>query len=359
MAKKRSNEVAEALSGRDTKREATMLRALPPECRELVNHAVLDTGAPFEPAALAMLKKLRVDDPAAWQRMRALLGEKAKVSMTALDAATAPAGDAGGDGKQGRPVEWHDPEPWPEPVDGAALLSNIASFIQRYVSIAPALADTVALWIAMTGTHDRLEISPFLHVTSATKRCGKTLLVNDVIGALVRRPHEIGGKVSSAYLFRLIELYSPTLLLDEIDTYLRDDPELRGDLNSSQRKSGARAGRLVPLRDGSHEPRQFSTWCPKVFSGIGGMPETVLDRSIVVQLARRPPGVSLEGWRDRDRSAVEGMRSKLARWCEDEAASIVTRLSEVSFPSGLHDRGRLLGSAARHRGHGRLRLVGP
>ena len=187
------------------------------------------------------------------------------------------AGDANGDSKQGRSVEWHDPEPWPEAVDGAALLSGIASFIQRYVSIAPTLADTVALWIAMTWVHDRLEISPFLNVTSATKRCGKTLLVNDVIGALVRRAHEIGSKVSSACHFRLIELYEPTLLLDEIDTYLRDDPELRGDLNSSQRKSGARAGRLVPLRDGSHEPRPFSTWCPKVFSGIGGMPDTVLE----------------------------------------------------------------------------------
>ena len=40
------------------------------------------------------------------------------------------AGAHNGDGKQGRPVEWNDPEPWPEAVDGAALLSGIASFIQ-------------------------------------------------------------------------------------------------------------------------------------------------------------------------------------------------------------------------------------
>ena len=340
MAKKRSNEVAETLSGRDTKREATMLRALPAKCRELVDKAGLDAGAPFEPSAVAMLKKLRGDDLAAWQRMRALLGEKAKVSVTALDAATAPAGDANGDGKQGRPVEFEDPEPWTEAVDGAALLSDIASFIQRHVSIAPALADTVALWIAVTWIHDRLEISPFLNVTSATKRCGKTLLVNDVIGALVRRPEKIGSQISSAYLFRLIELHEPTLLLDEIDTYLRDEPELRGDLNSSQRRSGAHAGRLVPVGDGAFEPRRFSTWCPKVFSGIGGMPDTVLDRSIVVEIARRPPGVSLTGWRDRDRAAIKSLRRQLARWREDEAANIVAGLSGVTFPPALHDRGR-------------------
>ena len=336
MAKKRNNEVAETLSGRDTKREAKMLRALPPECRELVNNAVLDSGAPFEPSAVAMLKKLRGDDLAAWQRTRALLGEKAKVSVTALDAATAPANDANGDGKQGRPVEWHDPEPWAERVDGAALLSGIASFIQRYVSIAPALADTVALWIVVTWIHDRLEISPFLNVTSATKRCGKSLLL-EVLGELVHHPLPVGGRVTSSALFRTIEMHAPAMLLDEADTFFGDDDELRGVVNGSQRRNSAYVMRCV---GDDHEPRRFVTWCPKAIAGIGGLPDTVLDRSIVVKLARRPAGVSLAHWRDRDRTAIESLRRQLARWCEDEAANVVTGLSGVSFPPGLHDRGR-------------------
>ena len=319
-------------------REAAAIKALKraslPE--DLLERTEADPGAPFEEAD--KLTKMRTEAPADWARVKAVL-KAAGVTISDLERAMG-ANDAGGDGKQGRPVEWNDPEPWQDAVDGAALLSDIACFIARFVSIAPALADTVALWIVMTWIHDRLEISPFLHVTSATKRCGKTLLVNDVIGALVRRAHVMGGKVSSAYLFRLIELYEPTLLLDEIDTYLRDDPELRGDLNSSQRKSGACAGRLVPLRDGAHEPRQFSTWCPKVFSGIGGMPDTVLDRSIIVKIARCPPGVSLAGWRDRDRPAIEGLRRQIARWADDNAANIAAGLSAVSFPPGLHDRGR-------------------
>ena len=301
-----------------------------------IERAEADPGVPIDYAAA--FAKMRRESPADWARVKPLL-KKMGVEIGLLERVMG-ANDTNGDGKQGRPVEFEDPEPWPEAVDGAALLSDIASFIQRYVSIDPARADTVALWIAVTWIHDRLEISPFLNVTSATPRCGKTILVNEVISALVRRPHEIGSKVSSAYLFRLIEMYEPTLLLDEIDTYLRDDPELRGDLNSSQRKSGAHAGRLVPLRDGSHEPRHFSTWCPKVFSGIGGMPNTVLDRSIVITLKRRPPDVSLEGWRDRDKGSVETMRRQLARWCEDEAPRIVAALSAVSFPPGLHDRGR-------------------
>ena len=298
----------------------------------LIERIKADPGAPFEHAA--KLATMRREAPADWARVKAAL-KASGVTLADLERAMG-AGDANGDGRQGRPVEWHDPEPWPERVDGAALLSGIASFIQRYVSIAPALADTVALWIVVTWIHDRIEISPFLFVTSATKRCGKSLLL-EVLGELVHHPLPVGGRVTSSALFRTIEMHAPTMLLDEADTFFGDDDELRGVVNGSQRRNSAYVMRCV---GDDHEPRRFVTWCPKAIAGIGGLPDTVLDRSIVVKLARRPAGVSLSHWRDRDRTAIEELRRKLARWCEDEAANIVTGLSGVSFPPGLHDRGR-------------------
>ena len=248
---------------------------------------------------------------------------------------TAAAGESG-NGKQGRPVEWDDPEPWPEPVDGAAVLTDIADFIRRHVSLPGELADTVTLWVPVTWIHARLEISPFLNLTSATKRCGKSLLL-EVLGEFVYRQLSVGGKVTSAALFRVIEAHAPTLLLDEADTYFRDDPELRGVVNGSQRRSSAYILRSV---GDDHEPRQFVTWCPKAIAGIGALPDTVLDRSIVLRLERRPPNVSLASWRDRDKGAVETLRRKLARWIADNEAGIVAGLSAVEFPFGLHDRAR-------------------
>ena len=252
-----------------------------------------------------------------------------------FDRLTAPAGESG-DGKQGRPVKWDEPEPWPEPVNGAELLTEIAHFITRYVSIPAELADTATLWVPVTWLHDSLEISPFLNLTSATKRCGKSLLL-EALGEFVYRPLPVGGRVTSASLFRLIESHAPTLLLDEVDTYFRDDDELRGVVNGSQRRSSAYVLRCV---GDEHEPRQFVTWCPKAIAGIGGLPDTVLDRSIVVRLERRPPNVSLASWRDRDKATVADMRRKLARWIVDNKANIVAGLSLVKFPDGLHDRAR-------------------
>lgn len=297
---------------------------------DLIERTKTLPGSPFEHATA--LAKLPDADRA---NLRKAFKEFAGFPVGDFDRLTA-AGDTSGDGRQGRPVEWNDPEPWPESVDGAALLGEIAGFMRRYVALPAEIADTVTLWTAVTRIHDQLEISPFLNVTSATKRCGKSLLL-EVLGEFVYQPLPAGGRVTAAALFRAIESYAPTLLLDEADTFFSEDAELRGVVNGSQRRKAAYLLRCV---GDDHEPRQFVTWCPKAIAGIGGLPDTVLDRSIVVRLERRSPNVSLEHWRDRDKAGIETMRRKLTRWTDDNATNIVKGLSEVEFPSGLHDRAR-------------------
>ena len=127
-----------------------------------------------------------------------------------------------GDHLQGRPIEWNDPVPWPEPVDGAALLTDIAGLIRRYVDMPDEKADSVALWIVHTFLHSRLDVSTILHVKSATKRCGKTLLM-EIVGALAWRSEPVSGRITPAGVFRFIELHEPTLFLDEADTYMGND----------------------------------------------------------------------------------------------------------------------------------------
>ncbi|MCY4220982.1 MAG: DUF3631 domain-containing protein [Thiotrichales bacterium] len=308
--------------------EALKRNGLP---EDLIERTKTLPGSPFEhPAALARLPD------ADRANLRKAFKDFAGLPVADFDKLTRASSGESSDRGQGRPIEWDDPEPWPEPVDGAALLDEISSFVTRYVSLPAELTDTVALWIAMTHIHHRLEISPFLNLTSATKRCGKSLLL-EVLGEFVLRPLPVGGRITLAPMFRTIEMYEPTLLLDETDTYLRDNDELRGVVNGSQRRCTAHVLRCI---GDDHEPRQFGTWCAKAMAGIGELPDTVLDRSIVLWLERRPPNLSLASWRARDRGAVETMRRKLVRWIADNGTSIVAGLSAVVFPSGLHDRAR-------------------
>jgi len=51
---------------------------------------------------------------------------------------------------QGRPVVINDVEPWPEPVDGAALLDEFIRALQQYVVVSQRQADAAALWAQHT-----------------------------------------------------------------------------------------------------------------------------------------------------------------------------------------------------------------
>ena len=244
---------------------------------------------------------------------------------------------AQGSAQPGRAHDWPEVEPWVAAVPGAVLLTEITTLIRTYVAVPLPIADAIALWVVMTWLHDRLEISTFLNITSATKRCGKSLLL-DVISDLVCRSMPTSN-VTSAALFRIIEQSAPTLLLDEVDqTFAQKDiADLRAVINGSQRRELAYVLRCV---GDDNEPRRFGTWCPKVLAGIGDLPDTVRDRALIIRLERRPADVAISRWRDRDRVQIARLQQQIVRWTSDHGAAILAARNEVAFPAVLHDRAR-------------------
>jgi putative DNA primase/helicase len=82
------------------------------------------------------------------------------------------------DNKQGGAIDLPEPEPWPEPVNGALLLSNIADAIRDYVVMSDAARDTTALWSLHSYLLDQSLVTPRLAISSPEKRCGKTTLLD-------------------------------------------------------------------------------------------------------------------------------------------------------------------------------------
>ncbi|MGD1149122.1 MAG: hypothetical protein ABR961_14370 [Thermoanaerobaculaceae bacterium] len=185
----------------------------------------------------------------------------------------------------GSPLTLSDPDPWREPVQGDELLGGLVKIVRRFVVMAREQALAIALWALFTFLHDAFTISPLLGVSSPEKRCGKTRLL-EVLGALVRRPL-FASNITPAAVFRAVEAYSPTLILDEAETYIRGDNEdLRGILNSGHSKATAFVARTV---GDDHDVRLFRTFCPKVAALIGDLPSTLEDRSIAIRLRRKTP----------------------------------------------------------------------
>jgi Protein of unknown function (DUF3631) len=224
-------------------------------------------------------------------------------------------------------------EPWPEEIDGDALLDSIRRVFRRYI-ILPKDADiALSLWVLHAWTMDAGDISPFIVLVSPTKRCGKTSVL--ILLYFLTPKSELASNISAAALFRYIEAVRPTLLIDEADTFVRDNEELRGVLDSGHTKVAANVIRSVEIA-GEHKPRRFSTWAPKAIATIRSLADTLEDRSIVLTLQRKPPGSKVMRLRRRDSEEFATLRSKAARWAADNFDKLVDPDSAV--PEALNDR---------------------
>jgi Protein of unknown function (DUF3631) len=231
----------------------------------------------------------------------------------------------------GRPLDFAEPEPWPEPVDGGALLAELAATFTRFVAL-PRFADVAAaLWTVHAHALEAAAASPLLALSSPEKRCGKTTALS-LLARLVPRAL-LSSNISPAALFRIVERYQPTLLVDEADSFLRDNEELRGILNSGHVRDAAYVVRTV---GDEHEPRRFSTWAAKALALIGRLPDTLADRSVVVPMRRRAPSEPVERLRLDRPGAFEPLRRRAARWAADHLVEL--RAADPEVPAEIGDR---------------------
>jgi hypothetical protein len=233
------------------------------------------------------------------------------------------------DGKQGHAIAFPEPEPWPDPVEGPALLNGIAAAIRRHVVMPRHATHACALWVVHTYLTQRFLISPRLGIRSPMKGCGKTLLL-DVLGRLVLRPLSTAN-VSVAAIFRVIEAHRPCLLIDEADTFLYDNDELRGVLN------GNRKGSTVLRTVGDdHEPRAFATYSACAIAMIGALPDTLHDRAVTIDLQRRRPRERIQPFRPDRADHLDVLARMAVRWAKDHGDRIAERDPEM--PAGVINR---------------------
>jgi putative DNA primase/helicase len=103
-------------------------------------------------------------------------------------------------------------------VDGARLLEDLATVFRRHLVLPAGGAEAMALWTLHSHALDATSISPILCFSSPEKRCGKSTAL-DVLEQVVPRPIP-SVNISPAALYRSIQAWEPTLLIDEFDARL-------------------------------------------------------------------------------------------------------------------------------------------
>ena len=223
-----------------------------------------------------------------------------------------------------------DPDPWPEPVDGTALLDELADTYRRFISLPDGGAETLALWIVFTYALDAFDVAPILALCLPFKRCGKTT-TEELTAALAKRPLA-AANLTVAALYRTVEHFAPTLIVDEADTFLLTNLALRGVINSGHTHATA-----FVLRATGQEPTRFSTWGARMIALIGRLPATLEDRAIVLPMRRRAPGETVDRIRHPGLvRQLDPLRRRTARWVADHLSAL--QGADPAVPEDLNDR---------------------
>ncbi len=193
-------------------------------------------------------------------------------------------------------------------------IEAMEALFRRYVVVGEKAYLPFALWCAGTHLVQEFDCFPYIALQSPVKRCGKTRVM-EVMEMLCASPERLVVP-TPAVLFRMMAK-SPTLLLDEVE-FLRSagnssdsQQAILSILNAGHRK-GAYVRRCVAP---DYKPTRFPTYGPKVFAAIGGLPDTLSDRSIIVQMNRKRANQKTERFLfSRVLRETEPLRSSVKEW---------------------------------------------
>jgi Protein of unknown function (DUF3631)/Bifunctional DNA primase/polymerase, N-terminal len=225
-----------------------------------------------------------------------------------------------------------DPVPWPEPVTAEALFGEIAACIKNHLVINEHYVCAITLWIVMTWCTDVVDTLPVLAISSPEKRCGKTRLLS-VLKRLVRNPLATSN-ISSAALYRAIEKWKPTLLVDEFDSFGKNNEDLRNVINSGHTRDSTDLA--IRCHPSTHEPERFSTYASKAIGLIGKLHTTTGDRSIHVEMERKKKTEPVLPLRRTAPEEWQDLRRKILRWVIDHKDEITK--TEPDLPNSINDR---------------------
>jgi hypothetical protein len=144
------------------------------EVKAAVERAFANAGG----ARLESKLTARTDDPVIgelasldaleYERQRETAAADLGIRVTALDRLV-KGSRASADDENAALPHWRV-EPWPHPVDGAALLDSLRAIFRRYIVLPKGADIALPLWALHAWTMEASDISPFMVLVSPTKR---------------------------------------------------------------------------------------------------------------------------------------------------------------------------------------------
>ena len=201
---------------------------------------------------------------------------------------------------------------------GEDLLNELRQAITYYtVFPTPEAADAVTLWIATTYAVNAFDAAPRIQFTAPEKGCGKSRAL-DMVAATSNNPL-VTTDASVAAVFRSIGENPPTLIFDEVDAIFpgpgKKSAEQHEDLRSLLNAGFQRGRPALRCVGPNSEVKRFPTFAMAALAGIGQLPDTITDRSVVIRMRRRAPHEHAAPFRmTRDQPRLRALGDQVGAW---------------------------------------------
>jgi hypothetical protein len=217
--------------------------------------------------------------------------------------------------------------------DDYTLWEEVKSFIYTHVELPDIdLYDVLTAWVFYTYIREAYDFAPYIRFYG-TKNVGKTRALETL--------HRLGYRalltpsVTEAGVFRLVENYSITLLLDETEIYSQDNKQAVQHVLNGGYKRYSYVIRMEPTPLNTYVPRTFDTFGPKAIAGTRLLKDTLESRCVEVIMQRNRRELPLfidDGWAQRIRSQLLLWRfRRLSDLKQCTKETNVTKVSKVQI----------------------------
>ncbi len=161
------------------------------------------------------------------------------------------------------------------------LLEDIQSFIHRYVDVSPVFEKTASYYVLFSWVFDSFNELPYLRVRG-DYGSGKTRFLMTV-GSICYKPIFTSGASTTSPLFRILDTFRGTLIIDESDFRLSDEKaELIKILNNGTTK-GFPVLRSEVTNSQEYNPRSFAVFGPKLVATRGAYDDQALESRFLTE----------------------------------------------------------------------------
>jgi hypothetical protein len=217
-------------------------------------------------------------------------------------------------------------------INGAQLLDELHAAVTRYVVFPSSeAADAAVLWIAASHAQPAWEHAPRLAAVSPLKRCGKSRLL-DVVAETAHRPLITVNATIAAVARSVDGDDPPVLLVDEADAIFgsrrqaENNEDLRGLLNAGHQRNRP----MLRWDITSRSLDQLNTFAMAMLASIGDLPDTIMDRAVVLRMRRRSPGERVSPYRTRrDAPPLNQLRDRLSVWARGHLEDLEAATPEM------------------------------